>query len=156
MASLNCLPCNSRLVLSCRSTHMKTKLAQKSPEAAGTPRLFVRSNEEFMLSNVDKIQVAEAVNLKTSQRLSKQAPALGNYAFDDKYAARGCALPDRFNRFIGRRVFPGLRFFSALEADHHGAFRRRALNRQSLSAANHIVAIEWRQQLRGEPVREYF
>jgi hypothetical protein len=55
-----------------------------------------------MLGDVYKMHVAEAVNSKASQRLSKHAPSLRSQAFDDEDAARRCLVPDRLDRFIGR------------------------------------------------------
>jgi hypothetical protein len=76
--------------------------------------------------------------------------SLGGDAFDNKYAALHCALPDRLDRLIGRRVIPRKRLLRAVESDHYKARWRFALEALGLAATNDevVVAIERRQRFR--------
>src|SRR6266478_5508054 len=57
-------------------------------------------------------------------------------------------MPHRLDRLIGWRILPALRFFHAVEGDHHEALWSIALESQSLAASNKIMAIERRQRAR--------
>jgi hypothetical protein len=73
--------------------------------------------------------------------------SLRGETFYDEYAALCCALPDRPDCCIGRRVVPFTRLRGAFESDDYDpALGRVAFQRLYSAAANDIVVVERRQR----------